>query len=189
MGFIGIFLLALSQAMDAVAAAATAGVTAKDVRARDIVVVGAVFGGFQGVMPAIGYGLGALIGPAVAAVDHWIASGLLIGLGLLTLRKAIVAKHDEKEGGGIDVFGARRLFVLGVATSIDAFTVGVTLPMIGAPLLESCLTIGVVTAVLSSAAVVVGRKIGAAFGDKMEVIGALVLIGMGGFILVDHLRA
>ena len=187
MGFVGILLLALGQAMDAVAVSATTGATARELRARDVVVVGLVFGGFQGVMPALGYALGAVVGPKVVAFDHWIAFVILVGLGLVALRGALQT-DDEDSKVGDDAFGARRLFLLGVATSIDAFTVGVTLPLIGAPLLLSCVTIGVVTGVLSSAAVAVGRRVGAAFGKPVEVLGALALMGMGVYILVDHLR-
>lgn len=189
MGFIGILLLALGQAMDAVAVSATTGAAAKSLRARDVVVVGLVFGGFQGVMPALGYALGAVVGPKVVAFDHWIAFVILVGLGLVALRGALRADDGNDEASeAVAAFGARRLLLLGVATSIDAFTVGVTLPLIGAPLLLSCVTIGVVTGLLSGLAVVVGQRVGAAFGKPVEVVGALALMGMGVYILVDHLR-
>lgn len=186
MGFFGIFLLAVGEAMDAVAVALAAGVAVKDrVGVVHVVKCALVFGGFQGLMPVAGYGLGALVGPKVQEYDHWIAFGILSILGLLALKEAFGKGDDEDVSA--DVFGWKRLLLLGVATSIDAFAVGVTLPMIGAPLLLSCVTIGVVTAVLSGAAVVVGAKIGAFVGKGAEFVGGLALLAMGAWILVDGL--
>lgn len=187
MGFFGILLLAFGEAMDAVAVAAAAGVAVKDrVGVAHVVKAGVVFGAFQGLMPVAGYGLGALVGPKVAAYDHWIAFAILLILGGLALKEAFGDDDDDEVAA--DVFAWKRLLLLGVATSIDAFAVGVTLPMIGAPLLLSCVTIGVVTAVCCAVAVVVGAKVGAAFGKPVEVLGGLALIAMGVWILVDGLR-
>lgn len=186
MGFFGILLLAIGEAMDAVAVAATAGLAVQQLRARHVVAVAVVFGGFQGVMPVLGYLLGSLVGPQVEAYDHWIVFVVLSALGLIALRDALNDDADEgKKAAGF--FAPGRLLFLGLATSIDAFAVGITLPMLGAPLLLSAVTIGVVTAVLCAIAVVAGRQLGAAFGKRMEVFGGLVLIGLGVSTLASHL--
>lgn len=185
MGFLGILLLAVGEAADAVAVAAAAGLTLPQLKARHVVAVAVVFGGFQGLMPVAGYALGAAVGPHIEAWDHWIVFVVLVALGVIALRDAFQDDDDEQAAGA---FAPGRLLFLGFATSIDAFAVGITLPMIGAPLLLSAVTIGVVTALLCAVAVVVGRQLGAAFGKKMEIVGGLVLIGIGLFTLVQHLR-
>ena len=185
MGMLGILLLAFGEAMDAFAVAVAAGVAVKDVRAAHVVKAVVVFGGFQGVMPAFGCALGALVGPRVEAFDHWIAFAILLILGVLALKEAF-AKGDDDEVSA-DVFSAQRLLLLGVATSIDAFAVGVTLPMIGAPLALSCVVIGVVTGVLCGVGVVVGARVGALVGKGAEFVGGAALISMGCFILYDGL--
>ncbi len=186
MGFFGILLLALGEAMDAVAVAAAAGVAVPVLKARHVVAAAVVFGGFQGLMPVAGYALGSVVGPQVVAWDHWIVFVVLATLGAIALREAFKNDDDDDEKAA-GAFAPARLLFLGFATSVDAFAVGVTLPLIGAPLLLSAVTIGVVTAILCAAAVVAGRRLGAAFGKKMEVFGGLVLIGIGSWTLASHL--
>lgn len=195
MGFAELLVLALGLAMDATAVAAMRGfVAAKPgsvgVRARDVVVVALLFGGAQAVMPAFGWYLGEAIGPLARAFDHWIAFVLLGGLGAKMLWEARGANDDgEKNDVGGAVFSWRVLVPLAVATSIDAFAVGITLPILEAPLLLSLVTIGVTTALCSGVAVVVGRRVGSVLGEKLELAGGLVLIALGTKILVEHLSA
>jgi putative Mn2+ efflux pump MntP len=192
MSIVALLALAAAMAADAVAVAAALGAststsTSTSARVALVLRVGVCFGVFQGGMPILGYVLGDLIGPSVVAFDHWIAFVVLVVLGLKAVNEGVSADDDAADAA-VDV-SWRKLLVLGVATSIDAFAVGVTLPMIGAPLLESALVIGVVTAVLSGLAVVVGRAVGAAMGKRAEVAGGLVLIALGAWILVDHLTS
>src|SRR5262245_50435705 len=126
--------------MDATAAAAARGLQARRVTARDTALVALLFGGFQAVMPVFGWFLGVWLGPVVAAWDHWVAFALLAGIGAKTMWDAW-GREDAPAAG--EAFGARMLVVLAVATSIDAFAVGVTLPILGAPLALSVVTIGV----------------------------------------------
>lgn len=193
MGFAELLILALGLAMDATAVAATRGFVATTVRPRDVVTVALLFGGAQALMPALGWALGTRIGPAAQAFDHWIAFVLLVGLGGKMLWEARPTKADDDEhdnGHDIaDAFGARVLVTMAVATSIDAFAVGITLPILDAPFVLSLVTIGVTTAVCSGLAVVAGKRLGSLFGKKLELVGGLVLIVLGTKILIEHLSA
>jgi putative Mn2+ efflux pump MntP len=184
MSFGAVLALALALAMDATAVAGARGLAAPVVRLRDAVLVGALFGGAQALMPALGWLLGDRLGPAVARWDHWIAFVLLVGIGLKMLWGAR-QPQPASEGG----FQLRLLLVLAFATSVDAFAAGITLPMIGAPLLLSLVTIGVTTAVLSGAAVLLGRRFGARWGRRLDALGGAVLILLGVKILIQHLQS
>lgn len=189
MNFGAILLLSLGLAMDATAVAAARGLAARDLRARHAVLVALYFGGFQGLMPVLGWFVGRRLGPLVQAWDHWIAFVLLSGIGgkmLWEARGAPDADDAPRDDGTL--FAHKVMVVLAVATSIDALSVGVTLPMLRAPVVTTAVTIGVVTAVLSAAGLYAGRRFGAALGKRLDVVGGLVLIGLGAKILVDHLR-
>jgi len=191
MGFAELLILALGLAMDATAVAATRGFVATVVRPRDVVIVALLFGGAQALMPALGWALGARIGPAAQAFDHWIAFVLLVGLGgkMLWEARPNKAADDDEGHGSADAFGARVLVTMAVATSIDAFAVGITLPILEAPFVLSLVTIGVTTAVCSGLAVIAGKRLGSVFGKKLELVGGLVLIVLGTKILIEHLSA
>lgn len=187
-------LLAFGLAMDAAAASAAQGLAAPVARARHAALVALWFGGAQGLMPLLGALLGQVVGPAVAAWDHWIAFVLLVGLGAKAIHGALRGgeEGEEVDPNGAprptrDPFAARALAPLAVATSLDALAVGVTLPMLGADVVRSCVVIGVVTAALSAAALVVARRFGAGLGRKADVLGGLVLVGLGVKTLVEHL--
>lgn len=183
-----ILVLSLGLAMDATAVAAARGFHAQDLGVRHLVRVGVLFGGFQGLMPLLGWLLGASVGGAVAAWDHWIAFALLAAIGTKMLWEARSQPDAARPAKcGDELFATRVLLVLAVATSIDALAVGFTLPMLGAPMVWSLLSIALVTAGLSSAGALVGRRFGAALGRGFEVVGGLVLIGLGVQILLDHL--
>ncbi len=202
MGFAALLFLAFGLAMDATAVAATRGAVARAITARDVVVVGLLFGGAQAVMPALGWLLGSTIGPAAQAFDHWIAFVLLVGLGgkmLWEARPGVDSVDTDDADSGEDVvvadaFAGRLLLTMALATSIDAFAVGITLPILEAPLAMSLLTIGITTAVCSSAAVVFGHRLarahsGAEPGKKFELAGGFVLVVLGTKILIEHLSA
>lgn len=181
-----IFLLAVGLAMDAMAASATQGLRAAKVLPRHVLWVALLFGGFQALMPLLGFALGHRLGPAVAAWDHWLAFGLLGGIGGKMLWDAMASSDADDEPAG-PAFEPKVLLGLAVATSIDALAAGVTLPVLGAPLLQSLLIIGLTTAVLSAVGVLLGRRFGKHASGRLDVIGGVVLIGMGTKVLVDHL--
>jgi putative Mn2+ efflux pump MntP len=185
--FAAILLLAVGLAMDATAVAAARGLAARRVRARQVLLVALLFGGAQALMPLLGWWVGAQLGPLVAAVDHWIAFGLLAGIGGKMVWEGL--RHTGAEGvaSGADVFALPTLLLLALATSIDAFAVGITLPLLGAPLGLSLATIGLTTAALSAAGVVLGRRFGARLGRRLDAFGGLVLVGLGCKLLIEHL--
>jgi putative Mn2+ efflux pump MntP len=186
--FGSILMLALGLAMDATAVAAARGLAVPRVLPRHVALVSLFFGGFQALMPLIGWLVGSRVGALVSAWDHWIAFGLLGAIGGKMLWEARPgADADEAKSEG-DLFGLKVMFVLAVATSIDALAVGITLPMLGAPLALTLTTIGVTTAVLSAAGLYAGRRFGALLGKRLDAIGGLVLIGLGTKILIEHLR-
>ncbi len=188
MSFGAIFLLALGLAMDATAVSAARGLATPKILPRHVFLVAAYFGGFQALMPLVGWAVGSRIGPLVQAWDHWIAFGLLAIIGGKMLWEARGDDDDDAKPAA-DLYGMKVMFVLAVATSIDALAVGVTLPMLDAPLVLSLVTIGVTTAVLSALGLFAGRRFGAMLGKRLDVAGGLVLIGLGVKILVEHLSA
>lgn len=176
------FLLALALAMDAFAVALTQGARFRP-DARGALAIALTFGVFQGIMPLIGWGIGAVALGLVAAVDHWIAFGLLAFLGLRMLR---AGDGGDDDGQTVKALTGTALLVAGVATSIDALAAGITLPTLGImPLLAAGL-IGVVTFVLSGAGVALGRVAGASLGPWAERAGGVILIALGCKILAEH---
>lgn len=185
MPFFEIFLVALGLSMDATAVAAARGLATPKILPKHVALVALFFGGFQAGMPLLGWVIGSQVGPLVRAWDHWIAFILLAAIGGKMLWEAWHADDQEEEKG--DLFGLRVMTVLAIATSIDALAVGITLPMLEADLLVSLVTIGVTTAVCSALGLFAGRHFGAMLGKRLDVVGGVVLIGMGLKILIEHL--
>lgn len=187
MTFGSIFLLALGLSMDAAAVSAARGLATPKVLPKHVLLVAGFFGGFQALMPLLGWLLGSRIGPLIQAWDHWIAFVLLAGIGGKMIWETT---QDEEEGETPkDLYGLKVMTLLAIATSVDALAVGITLPMLGAPLGLSLVTIGVTTAVLSALALFAGKRFGAVLGQRLDLVGGLVLIGLGVKILVEHLTS
>jgi putative Mn2+ efflux pump MntP len=197
--FASVAALALGLAMDATAAAAACGVATPVLRGRHFAIVAVYFGGFQALMPLLGWLLATWIGPAVAAWDHWLAFVLLGGIGGKMIHDAWRGgSGGGADGGGVrerrerrpeDVFGHKVMLGLAIATSIDALAAGITLPLFEVPIAISLATIGVTTAAAASLGLAVGRRAGARLGRGLDVLGGAVLIGLGAKILVEHLAA
>ena len=171
-------LLAVALAMDAVAVAMVQGAVFRP-GWRDTLRIALYFGVFQGVMPIIGWGLAELSLEWIAAVDHWIAFAILAILGA---RMLIKAGEDEEAVplSGLTLAGAA------VAESIDALAAGVTLPTIGLAVVTTCAIIAVVTTILSALGVAIGARLGERYGRTAEIVGGLILIGLGTKILLEH---
>jgi putative Mn2+ efflux pump MntP len=187
MTFGSIVLLGVGLALDATAAAGVKGLAAPRIRRRDAVLVAAYFGGFQAMMPVLGWLLGTRIGPAIGAWDHWIAFALLVAIGGKMLRESTHSGVKEAAPTERQLWGVRTMTTLAVATSIDAFAVGITLPILGAPLFLSVATIGITTAALSAGGLYAGRRFGALLGKRLDALGGIILIGLGTKLLIEHL--
>lgn len=189
MKFGAILALSVGLAMDATAVSAARGMAVPAIRPRHAALVALFFGGFQALMPVVGWLVGARIGPLVEAWDHWIAFVLLGGIGAKMLWEARSSKEEGTPRSEEELFGIRVMLALAVATSIDALAVGITLPMLDAPFALSVATIGVTTAILCVAGLYLGRRAGAMLGRRLDMLGGLILIGLGTKILIEHLRA
>ena len=141
------------------------------------------FGVFQAVMPLGGYLLGALFANALAAYDHWIAFILLGGLGI----KMILDSRNAAEESIASPFRTNKLLVLGIATSLDAFAVGISFSLLEISLAETVTVIGLVTFLLCLPAVWFGARLGKSMAKRAEIFGGIVLVLMGGKILIEHL--
>ena len=184
MTFLELLLIAIGLSMDAFSVSICKGLTTKKFSWRMALICGLWFGFFQALMPTIGYFLGDQFQELIEAYDHWIAFGLLFLIGANMIREALSRKEEESANGALDV---KTMFLLAIATSIDALVVGVSFACIQVTLWSSVLIIGLTTFVFS----VLGVKIGNVFGSKYEksagVIGGIILILIGLKILLEHL--
>lgn len=184
MTFIELLLIAIGLSMDAFSVSICKGLTTKRFSWRMALICGLWFGFFQALMPIIGYFLGAQFQEMIEAYDHWIAFGLLALIGANMIREALSKKEEESANGALDV---KTMFLLAIATSIDALAVGVSFACIQVKLWSSVLIIGLTTFIFS----VLGVKIGNVFGSKYEksagIIGGIILILIGLKILLEHL--
>ena len=190
MTLLTLFLLALSLAMDATAVAITLGICKGHACYRDAIKAGLYFGGFQALMPAIGYLAGTQLADLIEPVDHWIAFALLALIGLKMLYEAVHEKSvdDAEACPRGDPMTHRRMLVLAIATSIDALAAGVSLALDRMPLLPSVLMIGLTTMVLSFLAVLSGKRLGVLFQKRATATAGIILILLGTKILVEHFR-
>ncbi len=188
MGFGELALLALGLSMDAFAVSICKGLGVKKAGFKEQATCGIWFGGFQALMPLIGYFLGALFYDAISAFDHWIAFGLLALIGINMLREAFSKEEgcENCENGGD--MGVKTMFVMAVATSIDALAVGISLAMAGAVNIYTAVgLIGVITFVMAAIGVKIGNVFGSRFEKKAEAAGGFILILLGLKILLEHL--
>jgi putative Mn2+ efflux pump MntP len=188
MPVIEILLIALGLSMDAFAVAVASGATMKRLHLPDALKMGFFFGGFQALMPVLGWGAGLSMRGFIAGWDHWIAFGLLLGVGGKMLYEAFKMKEEEECGGPKTCpFDTGTLTVLAIATSIDALAVGLTFSLLALSIIGPVLVIGLVTFLMSVAGVKIGSAGGHFFEHKMEAAGGLILIAIGFKILLGHL--
>ena len=183
---LALLVLAFGLAMDAVAVSLVRGASGEH-RIGRAIEVGLFFGIAQGLMPLIGWALGVALASSIAAVDHWIAFGLLAFLGARMIREGVAGDDDSPPIAGRSHYAG--LAVAAIATSIDAAAAGITLPTLGVPVGLACLTIGGVTAALCAVAYWLGNRAGRRAGKRAEIVGGLVLILLGVKILAEHLAA
>ncbi|AYH41758.1 manganese efflux pump MntP [Christensenella minuta] len=174
--------------MDALAVSVSTGICVPDLKKREAVKIGLYFGGFQALMPTLGWLLGTSVIDYISAFDHWIAFGLLAVIGIKMVGDAVRGKEEKNAcGRRDDMLTHKALFFMAVATSIDALAVGVSLAMVKASIAVGAAVIGVTTFLLSFVGAVAGKRLGSAFEKKAMIIGGLVLVAIGAKILVEHL--
>lgn len=183
MSLLTLFITAVGLSMDAFAVSVCKGLAMKKLSWKKAVIIGLWFGGFQALMPTLGYLLGTRFEGYVNAVDHWIAFILLVLIGANMIREA---RSPEKEEAN-DSTDAKTMFLLAVATSIDALAVGVTYAFLQVRILPAVSLIGVTTLALSVIGVKIGNVFGLKYKAKAEIFGGVILILMGCKILQEHL--
>lgn len=183
MSFFDIFLIAVALSMDAFAVSICKGLSVKKVKAKHILTVGVYFGGFQALMPALGFLLGFKFESFITSVDHWIAFVLLALIGGSMIKEALGKDEEQVD----DSFSVKTMLPLAVATSIDALAVGISFAFLGVDIVTAALFIGITTFVLSGVGIVVGNVFGAKYKSKAELAGGIVLILIGLKILLEHL--
>ena len=184
MGFIEILLIALGLAMDAFAVCLGAGTTGFINGPRPVFRLAFHFGLFQALMPVLGWLAGTRVERFIAGFDHWVAFGLLAFVGVRMVRSGLDL-HSESHS--TDPSRGSTLIMLSVATSIDAFAIGLSLAVLRVDVFFPALVIGVVAASLSLVGLAIGNRLGRAFGKRMEIIGGLILIAIGARVVVTHL--
>ncbi len=184
MDIFAVLLIAVGLAMDAFAVSLGIGTTERSTNPRARFRLAFHFGLFQFMMPIIGWVAGSTISRWIAPVDHWIAFGLLAYVGINMIRSGL---NPEKESYTRDPSRGRTLIVLAIATSIDALAVGLSLAMLEIAIITPSIVIGVVTYSLSMVGLFAGNKLGEKFGKRMEVVGGVILIGIGLRVLITHI--
>ncbi len=184
MDLLSLLLLAVGLSMDAFAVSICKGLAVGKVKAKHMCVVGAWFGGFQALMPTVGYLLGTRFEKSITAVDHWIAFVLLLLIGANMIREAL-SKDEEGEADASLSF--KTMFLMAVATSIDALAVGITFAFLQVNIVPAALTIGATTFLISAIGVKVGSVFGLRYKKRAEIAGGVILCLLGVKILLEHL--
>ena len=183
MGVIELLVLALGLSMDAFAVSICKGLSVPKLQAKHCLICGVYFGGFQALMPLIGWALGIRFQSMITNIDHWIAFVLLAVIGANMIKESF-SKEEECPDAS---FGFKTMLTLAVATSIDALAVGVTFAFLNVSIVPAVLLIGATTFVCSAVGVKIGNVFGNRFQSKAEFLGGLVLIAIGLKILIEHL--
>ena len=183
MGLLELFILAVGLSMDAFAVSVCKGLAMPNITVKKTLIVGVWFGGFQALMPTLGYFLGVQFRDKITAIDHWIAFILLGIIGANMIKEACSGECEE-ENESLDI---KTMFLLAVATSIDALAVGITFAFLNVHLIAAVSFIGVTTFTLSAAGVKIGNIFGTKYKSKAELAGGVILILLGCKILLEHL--
>ncbi|MFA7685336.1 MAG: manganese efflux pump MntP family protein [Candidatus Gracilibacteria bacterium] len=179
------FIIALALSIDAVSVATVIGSTCKKLSLKKVLVPSLLFGAFQGIMPVIGWFLGNFLNKFIQQIDHWIAFGLLFIIGT----KMIIEDFKKKCDTAPKEFSNLTLFILAIATSIDALAIGLTFAFLKDGITIPAIIIALTTFITSLLAIIFGHKIKSLCKTKISTIGGLVLIIIGTKILIEHLSA
>ena len=182
-----ILILAFGMSMDAFAAAIGKGASLHRPPLKEALRTGLIFGVIEAITPVIGWGIGLAASQFIMSWDHWVAFTLLLILGIRMIVEAFKKDSVEVETQAPRRHGFWLLVTTAVATSLDAMAVGVGLAFLQVNILVMALTIGAATTIMATSGMLLGRFLGAAMGKWAEILGGVVLIGIGTSILVDHL--
>lgn len=187
--FFTLLLMGVGLSMDAFAVSICKGLSMRKVNKKQCLVIGLFFGGFQALMPFIGWVLGSQFEQYITSIDHWIAFILLGFIGGKMVVEAIREKDEAVEVGKMDPpLDLKEMFILAIATSIDALAVGITFAFLQVPIVEAISIIGITTFVISVIGVYVGNFFGNRYKKKAELAGGMILILIGLKILLEHLE-
>ena len=176
--------IAIALAMDAFAVALAAGLTLPKLTGRHLFRFGFHFGLFQALMPILGWLAGISLREKIEAVDHWVAFTLLICVGVKMLKDA--CNNEKEDEPSNDPTRGVSLVMLSIATSIDALAIGLSLAILGVVIWTPAIVIGLTASILTLVGMLLGRRLGAAWGTRVEVFGGLLLIAIGFKILLEH---
>ncbi len=185
--FIEFLLIGIGLSMDAFAVSICKGLAMRKVNKKQALVIGLFFGGFQALMPFIGWALGMQFQSYITNIDHWIAFVLLVFIGGKMIVEAVKPEEEEAVEVLDPPLDIKQMFLLAIATSIDALAVGVTFAFLDYPIVEAISIIGVTTFVISIGGVYVGNFFGSRYKNKAELAGGLILVLLGVKILLEHL--
>lgn len=181
-----IFLIGVGLSMDAFAAAVCKGLNQKKFNIKNGFIIALFFGGFQALMPFLGWALGKQFEKYITSIDHWIAFVLLGFIGGKMIYEALTEKEETQESAVREILDLKEILVLSVATSIDALAVGITFAFLTVNIVSSVTLIGLTTFVISFAGFVIGNKFGAKYQNKAELLGGIILVLIGFKILLEH---
>ena len=189
MGIGELLLLAVGLSMDAFAVSVCKGLAMKKATLKAELTCGVWFGGFQALMPTVGFFLGPLFADAIVAFDHWVAFVLLAIIGINMLKEAFEKKEEDCDCENTDAdMSLKTMFIMAVATSIDALAVGISLAMAGnVNIWMAAILIGICTCILSAIGVKIGNVFGSRYEKKAQMAGGIILILLGTKILLEHL--
>ncbi|MGN1410973.1 MAG: manganese efflux pump MntP family protein [Oscillospiraceae bacterium] len=187
MNFVELILIAIGLSMDAFAVSVCQGLAMPKINYKKTFWIALYFGGFQAIMPLIGWALGSQFERYITNIDHWIAFGLLSIIGIQMIIEALKKDDENLEKNSSDKVNHKELLLLAIATSIDALTVGITFACLKVNIVTSIVTIGICTFLLSIVGVVIGHKFGNRYKSKAEFLGGLILILIGLKVLLEHL--
>lgn len=188
MDFVTLFLIAVGLSMDAFAVSICKGLSLGKTPLGKCAYIGLWFGGFQALMPIVGYFVGVSFRDAIESIDHWIAFALLALIGINMIREALGKEEEAEECAECEkrALSTRSMLPLAVATSIDALAVGVGFAFLNVEIWSSATTIGITTFVLSILGVKIGSRFGVRYKSKAELAGGIILIAIGIKILLEH---
>ncbi|MBU3804888.1 MAG: manganese efflux pump MntP family protein [Candidatus Cellulosilyticum pullistercoris] len=187
MGIIELILIAIGLSMDAFAVAVCKGLCMRKINYKHTLIIALFFGGFQAIMPLIGWVLGKQFEQYITSVDHWIAFGLLVLIGGKMIWEVFKGEEEEAACSYVEKLDLKELFILAIATSIDALAVGITFAFLKVNIWMPISLIGVTTFGLSMVGVIIGNKFGEKYKSKAELAGGIILILIGFRILLEHL--